>query len=381
MKPVRVLYVIGSLAHGGAEQQLFELSTRLDRSRFEPIVCGLNAGYDFGEAFRARGVRVIEVERRGSWDFSRLLRLRRHLVEIEPAIAHAFLVAPSRYLSLAALTLARPPRLILSERGSVTPRSAFDRRVDRALAPRAECYVVNAASVRRSLEAIVGTGRVPIEVVPNGIDAARIDAAAPRAATRARLGWTDEETVLISVGRLVPVKAIPDLIDAVGRVASGRRLRLALAGEGPERPAIEALRATAPFPVELLGDRNDVADLLAAADLFVLASQSEGFPNVVGEALLAGLPIAVTAAGGIPEIVSDGVHGRLVPVGDNAALARAIASLLDDPAGARRLAEAGRAHVRATYSVEAMVERMQALYAATLAGRAPCAAARPDGTG
>jgi glycosyltransferase involved in cell wall biosynthesis len=362
--------VIGPLARGGAEQQLFELVTRLDRNRFEPQVCSLDSGYEFVEPFRKSGVPVLELPRRGSWDLSRLAALRRVLLRERPDLVHAFLPAPGRYLGLACLSLRKPPPYILSERATTSDRSRTDLWIDRRLAPRATLHLANADSVRRALERLLDGVQVPIRVVPNGIDAVRIEEAAPREATRRALGWAPDESVLLSVGRLVAAKDVPTLLRAIAQVAPGRRLRLALAGDGPERPRVEALCRELPFPVDLLGTRSDVPDLLRAADLFVLASVTEGFPNVVGEALLAGLPIAVTAAGGIPEIVSDGVHGRVVPVGDSDALARAVAELLDDGAYARRLAAAGREHVARCYSVDAMVARVQEIYHEILAGHA-----------
>jgi glycosyltransferase involved in cell wall biosynthesis len=114
--------------------------------------------------------------------------------------------------------------------------------------------------------------------------------------------------------------------------------------------------------VLLAGQRRDIAELLAAADLFVLPSVLEGLPLALLEAMAAGTPVVATAVGGVPRVVEDGVTGRLVPAGDAGALAEAMVLTLTQPDLARRLALAGQTRVRETYGADAWARRLQEIY-------------------
>jgi glycosyltransferase involved in cell wall biosynthesis len=136
-------------------------------------------------------------------------------------------------------------------------------------------------------------------------------------------------------------------------------------GDGPERPRIEKLAQEAglgPDRLRFLGFRTDIADLLGAADFFVLPSRAEGLPISMLEAMSHGLPVVATAAGGSVEACTDGGQGYLVPIDDHAALADAMARLAADPALRRRLGEAGLARVRDEFSFDRTAERYEALY-------------------
>jgi len=160
-----------------------------------------------------------------------------------------------------------------------------------------------------------------------------------RAAVRAELAAGDRP-VILAVGRLAPQKSYQLLLAAARHWATRRPQPLvAIAGEGPERPALQTEIDAHALPVRLLGHRSDVADLLGAADLVVLCSRWEARALVAQEALRAGRPLVATASGGIPELV--GSAAVLVPYGDAGALAAAVDRLLDDPAEVARLAQAG----------------------------------------
>ena len=157
---------------------------------------------------------------------------------------------------------------------------------------------------------------------------------------------------LLSVGRLRPPKDFTTLVRAVAALPAGSA-RLRIAGDGPGRADLEAeiARLGLGQAVALLGTRPDVDELLAASDVFVLSSASEGLPMSVLEAMAAGLPVVASAVGGVPELVRDGETGLLVPPGDAAALGAALARLVADPALAGRLGAAGRRLVERDFSV------------------------------
>jgi glycosyltransferase involved in cell wall biosynthesis len=158
-----------------------------------------------------------------------------------------------------------------------------------------------------------------------------------RAAVRSELGVTADRPVVLAVGRLAGQKDYATLLRAAGswRQRDPQPL-VVVAGDGPELEPLQRVIDAQHLPVRLLGRRDDVPDLLAAADVYVLTSRWEARALVVQEAMAAGLPVVATAVGGVPDLVEDGA--LLVPAGDAAAVAEEVARLLDEPALRRRLA-------------------------------------------
>jgi glycosyltransferase involved in cell wall biosynthesis len=167
--------------------------------------------------------------------------------------------------------------------------------------------------------------------------------------------------VVLTLARLDRQKGLPVLLHAASLVPDAV---FVIAGEGPERPALEALRTELDLEgrVQLLGQRDDVSELLARCDLFVLPSLFEGLPLSLLEAMAAGKPVIATAIAGTLEAVTDGETGLLAPPGDAAALASRIRRFLADRDFAARVALAGQIHVRQHFSPERMTGEVQALY-------------------
>jgi peptidoglycan/xylan/chitin deacetylase (PgdA/CDA1 family) len=183
-------------------------------------------------------------------------------------------------------------------------------------------------------------------------------------------------------------KRIDVLIAAAPRILERHPdAEFVIAGDGRCRAELEALaRSMNVFErFQFLGHRDDVPRVLADADIFVLPSESEASPNVIIEAMAAGLPVVASRVGGIPELVGDGVTGRLVPAADRQALADAVLDLLDHPERAEAFGRAARHRIEETYSFDRMVEQFEALYESQLqvspARRAVPARSRPAGGG
>ena len=163
------------------------------------------------------------------------------------------------------------------------------------------------------------------------------------------------------------------LVEAAARLRETHpEAQVLIAGEGPERAGLEALRERLGVDgaVRLLGVRNDVPDILAALDVAVCCSDFEGGPLSVMEYMGAGLPVVATRVGGLPELVKDGETGVLVEPRDPAALAAAIGELLDDPGRRDRLGAAGRELRSSEYDIDVWVRRLEDLYEARLSTKA-----------
>lgn len=186
---------------------------------------------------------------------------------------------------------------------------------------------------------------------------------------RAEFGLPPERPLVVTVARLSPQKGLHTLIEAAAAfpttTASGAPRAypplFVVAGDGPQRAELEERITVTGAPVRLLGARNDVPDLLAAADVVTLPSQWEGSPLIAQEALRAGRPFVGTAVGGVPSLVGDA--GELVPPGDPAALAAALASVLDNPDHAARLVERAAARIPLLPTPESTIAQIRAVYA------------------
>ncbi|MBC8791935.1 MAG: hypothetical protein C6Y20_10030 [Tagaea sp. CACIAM 22H2] len=205
-----------------------------------------------------------------------------------------------------------------------------------------------------------GAPRDRVHLIRNGIDLARF--ANPRPVPRSA-----DKVVIACVANLIPYKGHVDLIDALARMPREPAWELWCAGRDDGIGATLQARAQAAGigdRVKLLGARSDVPDLLATADLAVLASHEEGFPNAVLEAMAAGRAVVGTRTGGIPEAIDDGKTGLIVPPHDPAALGAALARLIADVALRTSMGEAGRARVEADFSVESCAAAYSRFYRA-----------------
>ncbi len=366
-RPPRVLLVTGRLGPGGTELAVITLARGLARrGRVRPSVAVLADGGRWARELREEGLSVEELGLCGplrSFDgLRRLNSLRRLIREREIALVHTFLFEADVYGMLAAW-LARP-RAIVTTRRAIKAHRPHHLRAYRCTNGLVDRIVANSEAVRRftldreDLEA----GRVIC--IPNGVDATLFSSGS-RARLRARFGISDEALLVGAVGTIKKVKGQDLLLDALTpRLREDPRLRVLFAGD-LSRPFGGALRArAAEFGERVLlpGTLSDVPDLLAALDLFVLPSRSEGMSNALLEAMAAGCAIVATAVGGNKENLDGGRVGRLVPAEEVAALREAVLGLLDDPSERARLGARAARRARCEYSLDRMLGRTEDLY-------------------
>jgi glycosyltransferase involved in cell wall biosynthesis len=363
----RILFVVTLAETGGAQTYVASLLAPL-ADRFDVAVAAHGDG-PLRDAARAAGVRFVplrQVRRPLSlWrDVLGLLELLALLRRERPHIVHVNSAKASALGRLAA-SLARVPIRVYTVHGWAFrahgwPASALYRWAERLLRPLTTVTVCVADSERRAgLAAHTCKERTTV-VIRNGVDPGNFRAGEAHSG-RPRL---------VTVGRLQAPKDAVTLVRALAALR-GRPFEAVFVGDGPDRPAVEEeVRRLGLEPaVELLGERDDVPELLGTADVFVLSSHSEGLPLSILEAMAAGLPVVASNVGGVSEVVVDGDTGLLVPPGDAQSLAAAIERLLEDPPLCRRLGEAGQNRVAEHFDLAAVQQAHLDLYRRVLARR------------
>jgi glycosyltransferase involved in cell wall biosynthesis len=336
---LRIALVLGT-SGGGVGRHVAALAAGLVGAGHDVLVVGpseTEATFGFaatGATFRAWEVRDRP---RPAGDLVAVRQLRGLLGGADVVHAHGLRAGGLAVLALRTRR-ARPP-LVVTLHNALLAGGAVAlayRALERLVARGAAVVLGVSADLEQRMREL-GARQVAHAVVPAPVlDRSMRDPSTTRSELAA------DGPLVVTVGRLAEQKGLPLLLDAAGLLAQRSPAPLfVLAGDGPMEAALRRRIVEEDLPVRLLGRRDDVADLLAAADVVVVPSSWEGQPLVVQEALRAGAPLVATAVGGIPDLAGDAAV--LVPYGDPAALADAIAALLDDPAAREWLAATARA--------------------------------------
>ncbi|HZN56271.1 MAG TPA: glycosyltransferase [Candidatus Polarisedimenticolaceae bacterium] len=372
---IRVVLVSGYLGEGGgAERQIIELATHLDRTRFEPIVVALvpaSARSRHGGAYFQRlkdaGIEVVTLERSSRAGPLQLVRLARLLRARRPDIVHSFLFSENWRARVAAWG-APGVRSISSERSVNSWKRFHHHALERILAARTARIVVNAEAIRRFLVEQGGLPPGKIEVIPNGVDTDRFAPPGDRDARRATRGWRPGTFAVGHVGTFVAHKGQQEVLRAAAAAAAAiPELKVVLMGDGPDRERLARLASDLGLDgrVEMPGFVREVGDALGSFDTYVhFSKEREGCSNAILEAMACGLPVIATDVGGNRELVVDGTTGILVPEEDVEAVTRGLMRLAGDPALRERLGRAAAERIRGRFGVERMVASTQALYEA-----------------
>jgi glycosyltransferase involved in cell wall biosynthesis len=344
-----VLLLITTFDIGGAERVLVG---------FKVIVACLQRRSG-AVAREVSGVDVVDLRMASRWDVFVLWRLVRLLRAARVDVAYTFLLNASIVGRLAAWLAGTP--IVLSSQQVMDWEGPLARLANRVTARLCTRVVAVSREVAAYLVREVGVPAARVVTIYNCVDPERFG----------RDGIQPPGTgVFGMVARLNPEKDHRTLIEAFRRVRARRPgARLVLAGDGPERAAIVALvRELRLEPsVELCGRLADVRDVLRRLDVYVQASQVEGLPVAVLEAMASGLPVVASDVGGNAEAVEGGVTGLLVPRRDPEAMAGAMDRLLTDVTMRLEMGRAGRARVQALFSTEAMLQETEGLLRALLA--------------
>ncbi len=384
---LRVLRIIGRLNMGGPAHQAGLLSgRRLDPERYRTLL--VHGSLAPGEASLAelaeeegatmRFLPELQQPVSPLRDSRALLKLVRVARAFRPDVVHTH-TAKAGFLGRQAALAVRPrPVIVHTYHGHV---------LEGYFGPaKARLYLELERAMGRVSDRLVGVSRATVDdlvrlrvaprdrfrVLPLGLDLDRLAGAAPglRAESRQELGVGEDDVLLVFVGRIAPIKRLDVLLGALARArARDPRLRLAVVGDGDERPDLERQATELGIAdVRFLGYRRELRPVFAAADLAVLSSDNEGTPVSLIEAAAAGLPALATDVGGVGEVVSEET-GLLVAPGDPEAMAGAIEAMAGDPERRRAAGLAARERAIGRYGVRRLLADVEALYRELLAAR------------
>jgi glycosyltransferase involved in cell wall biosynthesis len=375
----RVLHVLPDLQIGGGQTIVLNHILHADRDRFDLGVCYLGPDDDMRPAFVAAGVVPVHLGHRAGSGPRTVAALARMIRREQVDVVHVHSDIDRKYGQLASLLAGVPVVGHLHSEwvhfGPMAPEGASRIRRVRAVAlgrtrdwierRTVRQYIAESRKVRDLFAPMVD---VPIAVLNQAIPLERFDLAAgrgDRTALREELGISREGPVLVNVSRLVPGKGQLRLVAVLDQLSDRwPDASLVLVGDGSMADEVraEVNRRRLGHRVRLLGNRHDVPEILSLADVFVFASETEGFGLAVLEAMAASRPVVAFRLPALEEFARDGETSHLITPGDLDAFTNAVHGLLADPGRSRRMGEAGRRVVRTRYPSWAVARSFESVY-------------------
>ncbi|MFK7817220.1 MAG: glycosyltransferase [Planctomycetaceae bacterium] len=361
-----IAFCITDLDRGGAELAMVQVVTRLDPNQWLPHVYCLTHRGRLADELEQQGVPVTCYEL-SKWNLLLVVwRLRSALKNTRPAILQTFLYH-ANIIGRIAGWLAGVPHVCSGIRVA-EKRSRFRLWIDRWTDRLVSKHICVSESVAAFSVEVGGLSRSKIEVVANGVDVDRFASAEP--AKLAGFGVPEDACVVLSVGRLEPQKAPQVLIDGISPLFPRfEKLHLLMVGTGSLESSLrdQAARLGIADRVHFAGRQDDIAGIMRASSCFVLTSRWEGMPNVVLEAMAAGLPVVTTLVEGVDELIGEN-RGVGIPVGDVDAVTSAVETVLADLATAKGNAESAQRNVMEHFTWNRCGAAFEALYRKLISG-------------
>jgi len=362
-RPLRLLCMLDELDIGGTEQQILELVRRIDRDRFEPMVCCYRHGRK-AEEIADMGVPVFQIEKTHKLDAGIIPRIAKLLREERIDILQTYLWTANTWGRVAA-RMAGTPVVVASERNVDIWEQSYKRVIGRYLAGATDKIIANSEAVREYLLGRGGLAPEKVVRIYNGVNFERFEKPFDPLERRRELGMPGDALLAGVVARVEPAKDHDTLLHAMACVREQTsNLHLAVVGDGRQTERLTALAHELGIGdrVHFTGFRTDAAEWIRTFDFSVLSSVKEGLSNTVIESMAAGKPVIATAVGGNPEVIVEGETGFLLPTREPELFGAAIASLVAEPTKILELGAASKLRVESLFSVEKMVDNTSGLY-------------------
>lgn len=364
----RLMHVILGMGVGGAEKLVYDMARHPYVQENKPVICCLDMVGQLGEKLQEEGFNVYVPKRKNGFDYSLIFWLRDIIRKERIDIVHAHQYTPLFY-TVPAAKMAGKIKVVYTEHGRLYPDSRKWKRylINPFLALGVDHIVAISNSTRDSMHRYDNFPLRRIKVVNNGVD---IPAVAPEIdllAKRRSLDLDENSRVIGTVGRLVELKNFPMIFRVFRQLLENiPDMYLLVAGRGSVEEELRALAKELGITerVRFLGLRLDLSEIYRLIEVFVLSSFTEGISISILEAMANGIPVVATNVGGNPEVVVDGMTGRLVPLCDDNVMAEKILELLNDRCLAHQFGERGCERVRRQFSFDGMMDSYRGIYLA-----------------
>jgi glycosyltransferase involved in cell wall biosynthesis len=377
--PAKILFLITDLNLGGTEKILFEITKRLDKNKFIPVIFGLKGWGIYAEQMANVGIEVhaMGVSRFGTAGFpflwlSAIAKMAGYARANGIGLIHSFLFQGNLAGRIVSRLSGRIP--VVSSIRVIEEEKKWQLTVEKFFSKTSAVITANSLALKEFLVNNRVADASKIEVIYNGIDVSHLPAP-DRDWLEGEFSLGKNDFVFVTAGRLHRQKGLRYLIEATAVLTgSNPGARCVIVGDGPERAALSdkcrSLGLTESGKVIFAGKREPTETLriMASSDAFVLASEWEGTPNAVLEAMALGKPVVATGVGGTVELIENGKDGLLVPPRDAAALSNAMAMIISDRSAALAMGAEARGKVERNFSMEKMIKRTEELYRKVLLG-------------
>ena len=376
---IRVMQLVSALNFGGLEMLVVDLADKLDKHRYEPVVCCLQMG-PLIERIRDKEIKLIHIEKKPGLDYGLILKLAKIVKQERIDILHSHNKAVLLYGVLAAKIAGTPLIHTRHGRGIVEQFNILSRKMlmRRTLYHLVDLIVSVSHDAAKAALQIYRVPKKRLITIHNGVNVEKYSkrlSAVDIQQIKQRIGIGEHDLVIGNVARLSLEKAHDTLLEAFAIIRQNiENVKLVIIGDGPMRGELEAMTVAlgVASDVLFLGMRRDIPELLNLFDVFVLSSVTEGVSLTLLEAMSAELPIVATNVGGNPEVVLDEVTGIVVPPENSKSLANAIVRILTNRQVARKMGQAGKKRVIKHFSLECMVRSYEDIYDFVLAERPRC---------
>jgi glycosyltransferase involved in cell wall biosynthesis len=366
MRQGKITHLIDGLGAGGAERLLVAYAPRLVKLGYdvEVVVLQERGAIRMQDQLTAAGIPVRRIPVDNLRRVDQVIGFHREMKRSGRDLLHAHLEFASMLSAISAHMQhkAMVATLHTLDAPEAVDRNSFRRWLMYKTLERYADTVICLTKANAEIARQTGLGDAAVEILPNGIEVDQFGATPTldRAAIRGQFGIPLDATGLDRLLQALPaVRArTPDA-------------HLLIVGEGPEMDRLTGIVAAEGLTefVHFAGYRSDVSDIMQASDVFVLPTMFDAQPTVIIEAMASSLPVVSTTFAGVPDMVTDGEHGLLVPPDDVPALTEALARVIGDPELARRMGRAGRARAEAEFAIDRQIERLADIYDALIAKR------------
>lgn len=364
---INLLYIIEGGQHaGGAEQNLLTLIKVMDKTQYKIKICLLKQSDILEDAFKKLDIQFFVLNTAGRWDIFSCVKLAWFMLREKIKIAHSCLYVSNTVGRMAAI-LTGVPIIIAWEQGQILGQpSARHYKIDGILAKFSDCIV---ACSKACKEAIIKKEGIPsgkIRVIYNCVDLDKFNALSDSSASRKRLGIGPDEILIGNISSLNnKIKGQEHIIRAMPQIVRAYpKTKLILVGEGRSKSDFVDIIKSLNIEDKVIftGFRSDISEIANALDLYVCSSNWEGLGISMLEVMSFKKPVIATRVGGIPEVVTEGRTGFLVPPKDADSIAQAVISLLADRERMRQMGEAGYERVKSNFSSEIIIKEIEGLY-------------------